>query len=184
MSLTIAQFKEHVTTTLGDDALQRLLDDADEAIIERAGPAIDDYLVTSVTEWFSPHGDRIMLSRRASSIVEVLEHAQRETPTTLGADDYELSASGTILRRLRGGTNSATRWHPDVSVEYAPYSDAANRQRVQLALVKLDIASNPGLASQTVGAWTEQYSANSVWNYQVEREAILATLHPDPVVMF
>lgn len=181
--LTVAQFKEHVSTSLGDDAIGRLLDDAEAAIIERAGPLIDGYLVTDMTERFKPHGDAILLSRRAEAIVEVKEHAQRVTPTTLAADDYALSSTGMVLRRVRGGTHPATYWHADVDVTYVPYSDDAIRVICQLELCRLEIAFSPGLASQTIGAWAEQYTTSGI-PYPEQREGILARLHADPVVMY
>lgn len=182
--LTIAEFEEHVTTSLGDDAIQRLLDDAEEAIIAYAGPTVDADYVTDMAERFVPHGDAIRLSRRASAIVEVLEHAQRETPTTLAADDYELSQSGFMLHRLRGGTNGSWRWHSDVEVRYTPYSDVATRVITQLQLCRLEIAFNPGLASQTIGSWAEAFTTNGI-PYPEQRDAILARLSSsDPLVLF
>jgi hypothetical protein len=37
MGVTVAQFREHVTSSLGDEAIQRLLDAALEAIVLTAG---------------------------------------------------------------------------------------------------------------------------------------------------
>lgn len=179
--LSVAQLEEHITTTLGDDALGRLLDAAEESIIERAGPAIDEYLVTDTTERFAPRGPVLMLARRATDIVLVTEYAHLALPTTLAADDYELSSSGNLLRRVQGGTHSSDHWNPEVAVTYTPYTDAATRQRVQIELVKLDIAVNPGLSMQVVGSWTEQYQSKP---YSDLREEILASLHADPVVMY
>jgi hypothetical protein len=182
--LTIAAFEEHVTTTLGDNAIERLLDDAEAAIIAYAGPSIDEYVVTDMTERFRPRGPSILLSRRATDIVEVTEYAHRADPTTLAADDYALSSSGLMLRRLRDGTNPATAWHPDVDVTYSPYSDTATREVTQLELCRLEIAFNPGLASQTVGAWAEAYTANGR-SYAEQRDDILARLRSaDPVVIY
>lgn len=180
--LSEAQIREHITTSLVSDALMRLADAAEEAIIERAGPTIEDYLVTDTTERFRPHGPTIMLARRAESVVTVSEHAHRADPTELAADDYALSSSGNLLRRLRDGTNPATAWHADVDVTYTPFTDLSTRYKVQLELIKLDIAFSPTLASQTIGSWTEQYAQGRP--YAEQREDILATLHADPVVMY
>lgn len=181
--VTVDEFREHVETTLGDDAIQRLLDAAAEAIIERAGPTVEDSgAMQSRVETFTPTGDRLMLSERAESIVSVSEQAHYATPTELETDDYELSASGYVLRRLTGGTTSSSRWRPLVSVTYAPYSDLGSRAVVQIELAKLDIASNPGLASQSVGSWTESYVNDR--SYAQQRADILAALHADPVVVF
>ncbi len=173
--LTVADFRGHVTTSLGDDEVQRLLDAAEEAIIKVAGPTIDEYLVTDMTERFRPRGPSILLSRRAESIVSVTEYAHRADPTELAADDYALASSGLVLRRLRDGTNPATAWHADVDVTYTPYSDTASREVAQLELAKLEIAFSPGLTAQTIGSWTEQY-AQSGTSYSSQRDAILASL--------
>lgn len=180
--LSEAQIREHITTALVSDALMRLADAAEEAIIERAGPTLDEYILTDVTERFRPSGPALMLSRRAESVVSVSEYAHRSDPTELAADDYALSSSGNMLRRLRDGTNPATAWHPDVDVTYTPFTDTASRYRVQLELIKLDIAFNPTLASQTIGSWTEQYAQGRP--YHEQREDLLASLHGDPVVMY
>lgn len=180
--LTEAEIREHITTSLVSDALMRLADAAEEAIIERAGPALDDYVVTDVTQRFAPRGDVLMLGRRATDVVAVTEHAHRAEPTTLAADDYALSSSGNLLRRLRDGTNPATRWQPEVDVTYTPYSDSASRGAVQLELIRLEIAFSPALAMQIIGSWTEQYTTGKP--YAEQREDILASLHADPVVMF
>jgi len=181
--LTTAAFTALAPNSLDTDALQLLLDAAEEEIIERAGPTIDGYVLTSRTEQYIPRGDLLMLSERASSIVEVIEHAQLVVPTTLVSDDYELTSSGYVLRRLRTGTNGAYRWFPLVSVEYIPYSDNATRSRVQSELVKLSISFSPGLASQTIGSWTESYASSGL-PYDAQRAAILATLHPDGAVIY
>lgn len=181
--LTVAEFREHVTTTLGEDAVQRLLDAAEEAIIERAGPAIDvsGSVITDTTERFNPNGRSLMLGWRAESIVEVIERAQWAVPVTLAADDYELSSSGFLLRRLYTGTHPATHWRPFVDVTYSPFSDLATRERVQIELCRLDIAFNPTLASQTIGAWSETYQTGLP--YATQRADILASLHADRILM-
>lgn len=176
--LTLAELKVRLPSTgLDDDDLRRYLDAAEEDIVRVAGPAVDDYLVTSVTEWFSRvTGALLMLGRAASSITSIQEYANRQTPTTLAADDYELMPDGVMLRRKVGGTNSSYHWHPPVRVEYDPMSDVASRERVQIALVQLDVNANHGVSSEQIGSWTQQSQASSVWNYAAEREAILESL--------
>lgn len=177
--LTVTQLKEHISTTLSDDALTRLLDAAEEQIIRYAGP----YLVVSgaddqVDETFVRpiRGILLNLSRRAASIEEVVEDE-----TTLAADDYELRSSGYLLVRLDDGTNPRHHWHTPLKVTYTPLSDAASREIAQVELVKLDIATNPTLASQTIGSWSETYATNA--SYTQTRDDILASLLADALVM-
>lgn len=169
--------------TIDEDALQMLLDAAEEEILDRVGRTIDAYAVTDRTETFSPNGSRIMLGERALSISAVREHVHAASPTTLADDDYELSPSGYILRRLISGTHGSSVWRPLVAVTYVPWSDTATRSRVQAELVKLSIAFNPGLSAQTIGSWHETYTASGV-PYDQQRAAILATLASDPVAFF
>lgn len=175
--MDVTTFRKYVSTALEDSEVQTLLDAAEQAILRYAGPYIassgaDD----TINELIGPvHGDLLPLSRRAASIETVSERTGGWwTPTTLAADDYEIRSSGTTLRRLNDGTNPSHHWHGRVSVVYAPLDDIASRDIVQLELVKLDIAFNPLLASQTIGAWQEQYQTGRP--YPEMRQDILASL--------
>lgn len=174
--LTVDEFRGYVETALEDADVQRLLDAAEQAILRYAGP----YLATSgaddsVNELFRPvHGPLLPLSRRASRIDTVIENADGASPLTLAADDYELRSSGYTLRRLHTGTNPRYWWWGRVDVTYAPFDDAASREIVQLALVKLDIAFNPALAAYTTGSDSETYQTGK--SYPELRDEILATL--------
>jgi hypothetical protein len=119
-----------------------------------------------------------MLSRRAAEIVTVSEGT-----TTLAANDYRLR-SGTVLHRLSTGTNPAHRWRDwrGIDVEYLPESDVAERIRVQIALVQLDLAYAPGVVSEKIGDWTETFSPSG--DHAKDREAIIATLNATSAVMF
>ena len=178
MSLTVAQFREHVTSSLGDEAVQRLLDASAEAIIGALGQYASDG--TATEEFPRVSGMSLMLSRPAESISEVVERAHFAVPLTLAADDYVLSTSGYVLRRLRTGTTPSIVWRPLVTVTYLPLSDLAERDRVQLELVKLDLAYQPGITQETIGSWSETL-AQGDRTYQVERAAILASLNQQSV---
>jgi hypothetical protein len=172
--VNVAQFREHVTTSLGDEAVQRLLDASSEAIVSALGPYLTD---GTIDEIITPRGlgPLLRLSRRAESIDEIIEGT-----TTLAADDYELRSSGYIVRRLDTGTNPASYWRNRVYVTYLPLSDLAERDRVQLELVKLDLAYQPGITQETIGSWSETL-AQGDRTYQVERAAILASLNQQSV---
>jgi len=167
--LSVDQFRAFVETPLSDEALLILLDAAAQAIVREHGPAGE------TTERLRARGDLLMLSRPALSIATVIEDA-RWSALSLADDDYELSSSGQTLYRLSDGTNPGWCWRGRVDVTYTPFDDTAERQRVQRALVMLDINYHSGLTSQQIGTWTETYAANSVFNYEIERAAILASL--------
>jgi hypothetical protein len=113
--------------------------------------------------------------------VSVVEDAYR-APVTLVADDYELSWTGQTLRRLNDGTTPRWYWYGRVKVTYTPVDDLAQRQRAQLALMRLDITTNPGLASQTIGTWSESYRTDIPASQQ--RVDILASLGVDGVGIY
>ena len=167
MILTVAQAREHITTSLGNDGLERLLDAAEEAIIRAAGPAIDDYIRTDVTERCRPSGSLLRLTRRAISIVEI-----REGTTVLGSGDYELSSTGYVLLRTPDGHH----WYrPEVT--YAPWTDTASREVAQIGLVRLELNFNPALAGYTTGSDSETFATGIP--YKDQRDSILASLVED-----
>jgi hypothetical protein len=168
MSLTVAEVREHVETELGDEALQRLLDAAYQAIDAEAGQGGDR------SELLHPGGDLLFLSRRAESMTSVVERS-----TTLDATDYLLRPGGLLLQRLSTGTHPSSRWHGRIDVTYRAFGEEAERDRVALALLSLDVTHQPGLASQSLGAWSESYQPTTdTTGYTQERAAILASLNP------
>jgi hypothetical protein len=163
--LTLAQFRELVTTSLSDEALAILLDAAAQEIYEAAGAAGE------TTEWLHGNGHLLGLSRPVDTITSVVEN-----DVTLADDDYELSTiSQMVLRRTDDGTNPRHHWGWRVDVTYTPADDLATRQRVQAELVKLSLATDPNLASQRLGDWAETYVSNPKSPAE-QRADILATL--------
>lgn len=170
MILTPDELREHLTTALVDAALQRLLDAAEYLIVDRIGPP------GARTEIVGGGTRYLTVSRPIESVVSVTETLLSDS-RLLAASDYRIR--GYLLERLITGTNGRFRWWGDATVVYSPVDDSALRAEVQIDLCKLAVTSNPGLTSETVGAWTEQYASNSVWNATKEREAILSILDPD-----
>jgi hypothetical protein len=166
---TVTRLREFVTSGLSDAVLQTYLDAAMDAIDDALGP------LTCKERLHASRGDMLMLGREAESITSVVEDA-RNTALTLAADDYELSDSGQLLYRLRTGTNPRWGWHGRVDVTYVRSDDMAERIRVAVALVQLDLGHAPGLASQTIGTWSETYRNDQ--DYAVQRDALLASLTP------
>jgi hypothetical protein len=181
MTLSVEQLLEHVTTDLGEDALSRLLDAAYEAIEKAAGPGSDFEYDPNITELITPGpGDLIRLSKPATAVVAVTEGIFE-----LEADDYELRPSGQLLRRLNTGTNPRSRWCGRVDVTYTPIADVNDRDRVAIALVKLDIDHQPGVQSETLGDHSITFSGGSSSSgsaYADQRAAILASLSPNTLL--
>lgn len=172
MILTVDQLRDHVSSELAADALQRLIDSAEEAIVGRAGPP------GARTEMVGGGGSFVALERPASAITSVSE-TWWSTTTALAADDYLVRPDGYLLQRIGTGTNPRWRWWGRVTIVYTPVDDTSTREEVQIALVKLSLSHNPGVTMEQIGAWTEQYANNASWNNDEEREAILCRLDSD-----
>lgn len=170
--LSVEELREHVTTGLGDTALQRLLDDAEAAITAYAGA------VGATEELVSGGGSRITTTRPIASVGSIVERDGGLSPVTLSVDDWELRGRF-VLARLSLGTNQSSSWRGPVSVTYTPVDDTATREVVQVELVKLAIAFNPALASETVGAWTQTFVSSNK-SYADQRGEILARLREAP----
>jgi hypothetical protein len=164
---TVTRLREFVATTLSDAVLQALLDAALSAIDDAIGPPGERADLVTVD------GDLLPLAFRAERITSVVENA-RYSPLTLAADDYELSDSRRMLIRLRTGTNPSSCWRGRIRPTYVPVDNTAERIRVAVELVKLAITFSPGLASQSIGTWSEAYQTGVP--YSEQRAAILASL--------
>lgn len=138
--LTVDEVREHVETDLGDDALERLVDAADQEIIDRLGA------LATHTDVLPGHGlPALPLTRRASAITSAVERIGA-TNYTLGSDDYRLDANGYNLHREQGSTYPDVGWNGEVTVVYVPYGGAtgetAARKKLLVDLVKLDTMYN------------------------------------------
>lgn len=168
--LTTAQVREHIETDLKDDALTRLIEDADAQIVEVAGE-LNTETDTKIDEVLA---NALFLNRRASSITTVVEEVKQGDgsyySTTLAADDYTLRSEGRIIERLATGTNPRTTWGDTVTITYVPYDTSMKRERVLIDLVKLAVQYN-ALDSEKVG----DYSASQS-KYTAKRQALLKEL--------
>jgi hypothetical protein len=179
--VTVAEFRDRVNSDVGDDAIQALLDAAEESILAR-------YPAGSGTEVHDGGQSYIFLRHRATSITTITETVSG-TDTELDDSDFRLRDDGVSVLRLSTGLNppiawgrASPTWGSPVTVEYEMEDYDAELARVQVALVELDLNAMPGLTSETIGAWSEQ--ANSGIPYATEREAILASLALTPAPGF
>jgi hypothetical protein len=161
--------------TYPEEYIQALLDASEEWIVAYLGAGDPTYEEpTAVSELITVRGELFFLSRPASEIISV-----KERGVTLDADDYELRFGGTVVRRLGTGTYPyAYGWYGGIDITYVPLSDVASRRLAQLELIKLELNTNPGALSETIGAWSETISTTSKDQYLGSREAILAALRP------
>lgn len=163
----------HPDSTLDDASLQLLLDAAEDEIDRYAGP------VGSVEELFYNGGRLLVLSRQAASITSIEEtslSSNIDYDPALDATDYIIWPQGTTIERVPGGTTSRHTFRGRTRVTYTPVDDTNIRKVVQSDLVALMESFRPGTTSETVGAWSRQLAANSVWNNSMERDAILSRL--------
>lgn len=172
MTLTVGDLRGYITSGLTDPALQKLLDAAYEAIGHQSGAA------GAVTEFAVGGYSTLILDRQASAITSVTERIGG-VDVVLAANDYR--HSGYVLTRLDTGTNPRSTW-ADTTTVYDPVVDAAEWDRVAVALVELDLNYSPGVTSERIGDWEETKADNSAMNYAIERETILASLGSGPVM--
>jgi len=160
--LTVDQLREHISSGLGDDALQRLLDAAEDDIVAFDGA------VASQTERIRSDGSDIVLLRRpVSSVTSVKEiDSYGNTYLTLESDDFRVTDLY-LLERLQTGTNPRSYWYGVVEVVYVPVDDTDARKRDQIDLVKLALAWE-GVESQRVGEFS-----STAGDYEAQRLAIL-----------
>jgi hypothetical protein len=161
MPLTIAIVRTHIETDLTDDAVQRLIDAAEEDLGSEA----------AVIEYSSGLGRKIIFLRRAASVIStVVEHAS-DGDVTLAASDYRL-LDARMLERLSTGTNPSSNWDEKVTVTYVP-NDLNRRTQASLDLVRLS-AERRGVGSEGSG----DYRFTGL-DCEAERKRILAAFFKD-----
>lgn len=185
--LTVAAFREFVTTELGDAPLQTLLDAAEQAITAILGP-VSDYGRTETHD--GGRSSIITLDAQADSIETVTETVG-DTVTTLDADDYLLRNDRRSLERLANGTNppggwgwaggrSWSPWQGRVTVGYTGFDDLARRRSVQRGLVELDLNQAGGtsdVSSERIGEFSETFATRATGgDYLSARAALLDSL--------
>lgn len=183
--ITVDELREHVTTSLGDEALQRILDANQAAIDAILGPA-----GIPITEVQYPTGYEsvLLLRHRPEPTVSpltplVVEGYGLTDPVTLADDDYRLD--GATLRRIDFGTNPGIHFSPPVAITYAPLNDSDNRIRVLIALSRLDVTFRPGIKAMTVGKnRTEYQTAAEGGRYTDDRQALLDSLFTESLPLF
>ena len=159
-----------VATNWSDAMLGVLLSSAKDEINARrgdTGSATEQHLGGLRTFW---------LARPAKSAADITSVVENDAGalTTLSSNDWLLLPNLMTLVRLGYGDHPASRWAGEVAVTFTPVDDTNERKRVQLLLVKQDLAWS-GFSSEAVntGVGGQSWAANP--NYQIERAGILAS---------
>lgn len=173
----IDRVKERIETDLSDAELQRLIDEANQEVIDRHGAHANSAAPITV----ALEGDREALSLArpidSAQTVTITEYVANpptgvETATVLAASDWRSWHGGRTLQRLASGTNSRTRWGTRVSITYTPKNDGNQRDEVIIKLVQLTIEFE-GVSERTVGDTRQRHA-----DFQTERERLLRSLEP------
>ena len=157
MLMTLEAIRKNVETSLADEALQVLIDEADAQIIKRFGPHTGDIEEVFEARHRARHGrvyeDRntsayIHLRRIAESVASVIEDGE-----TLTVDeDYEVVSSGRAIVRVK----NRNVWKRPVTVMYTPQDDTYIRRGVLVDLVKLAVDFDAARA-RSIGGMNVSY---------------------------
>jgi hypothetical protein len=176
--LSVTELREHVTTSLVDSALARIIDAEEAEIVSRFGAH------ASQVETFEAEllGDCLFPKRPVLSVTSIIETITwpnsfiggvGSQTTTMDASDYEIMSGGKQIRRLASGTHWRETWGQRVVVTYVPIAETAKRVKVLIDLCALAVASKPGMKSESQGGGEYSYTAADL---EAEREKILARL--------
>lgn len=176
--LTVDEFRQHVETALADEAIQRLLDSAEDDINRNCGTLnVGDYeTLDEITEWhtLSQYETVIYPRQRYASITSVSEYFVNSDSSdeviSLTEDDEFWADGFSAIRRKVGYFNKR------VKIVYAPYSTINRRRAVIIQLCKLEINADPGTSFEGAGTWQ-----HTTQDYEAQRQHLLWSLCPPPV---
>jgi len=169
-----AVYREHDPgVTLGDDAIQRLIDANEDRMIRILGP--HSRVGSPIVETFRWADSPFLHPVRSIGILSTAEesHDEGETWTTLVSDEYEVYDGGLTVHRLE-----ASRWALRVRLTYLPATDLAERTVALLEMVGSDVGSgitSGGLVSQSIGSWSQAYATGEA-DRNAAKDRILARL--------
>jgi hypothetical protein len=178
--ITPAVYREHDPgTSLGDDAIQRLIDSNEAYMIRILGP--HSRVGSPVVETFLGRARTRLLRQRAGAVVQVRERASvGDAWTTLDPGDFLALDGGQTLARLASGPNSSHAWAVQTEVTYVPTDNLAERVVALLDMVGADASqgvTSGGITSRTMGSWSESYGSGEA-SAQAAKDRILAKIHP------
>lgn len=159
--ITPAVYREHDPgVSLGDDALQRIIDANEAYLVRNLGP--HSRVGSPVVEVHRGGTPSLQPAQIVGAVSSVEVTSDGRTWSLLAADDYLLLDDGRTLARLTGGTNSASLWGPLVRLTYVPLHNLEERILGLLEMVGMDVAAGVqqgGIVSRTMGSWSESYGS-------------------------
>lgn len=162
MSLvSVTEIKARIKTSLADASLQDAIDQAEADVVAHYGAHYVD-VTTTVTETRGGGLASLYLRRPLASITSITEDS-----TALTSADYRLWGNEGRVERLPSGT----LWGDVVVIVYKPTNDNAQRKRVIIDLVRIDI-ERTALTHESIGG---EYSYNAP-DWEQERAGVLRRL--------
>lgn len=171
----LARLKERFETDISDAELQRVLDNANEDVLNQWGTHSD--AGTPLTVLLVGGANSIFFDRPIAVLTSVTETVTGtggfgETEIVLAADDFRNWYNGRALIRRLDGTNPRAIWGNRVSVIYVPQDDNNQRQEVILKVAILDLQFT-GVRQERIGDYAATY-----YDHQEERQKLINSLRP------
>lgn len=167
--MSLPEVRQNIETGLLDEALQRIMDAAEQDIDNRYGA------VGSQVDDLEGGGKSIWTTRPISSITTIVETVL-DDKTTLATDDYTIRHD-IQLDRENDGTNGRMLWGHRVKITYVPVDTTARRRGVYLRLITLAIQYS-GLDSSRQG----DFSSKGL-DYSTERDKILSGIGNEGLII-
>ena len=155
--ISVAEMKQHIATPLGDDALERLIDAAEDAINSVCGDAANQ----RVWETHADNEAYLFLPHRAISVESITVNG-----ADMSEDDYSVRHEGRAIMRAK----PRDRWDGSIVVTYITPDTRAQRRTALIRLVRLE-AEYLGYQSQSIGGASISYAP-----YEEERQTLLGAL--------
>ena len=171
--IKVNDLREHVETDINNAALQRLLNAADQEIVDALGEHSSS---GTVTDLLIGGDNALFLNRPYSAITSVTEF-RGTTATVLDSTDYRSWYGNRLLERLSlDATNPQAYWGERVSVVYTPVDDDAARIRATIDLVQLAVQYT-GFKSERAGDYQ-----STAMEHGKERARIIASLERNSLI--
>lgn len=183
--LTVEDLREHISTSLSDDALQVIID-ANEALINR----VLGELGVPLTEIHHQTGyESIILTEHRFNVVDsppsptVIMGYGLPGAVTLDPDDFRVE--GVAIRRIDWGGNPGIWYDTPIAVTGTLVDNTEERILAMIQLCNLDINYKPGVQSYTVGKRSVTYGSGQQASTLPELKAeVLATYGGTVIPLF
>jgi hypothetical protein len=190
--LTVEDYRELVTTSASDEAIQLALD-ANTALLNRV---LGELGVPVVEVHHQTGYETIILT---SHRFQVLDSPPSPTivvgyglpgAVTLADDDFRVE--GTVIRRIDYGTNVGIYWDTPIAITGLLEDNTDERILALVQLVQIDLANTTGsgtgasgVRARTVGKHRVEYFGPEEGGTVTQQKAdVLATLQVDPLPVF